>query len=149
MKIENLFHIILFSLLFLSACNREASKVSLADELTISLSDDSNSIELHKIRPEVLEYFKSDSLTEKDWKGFLSVYPDTDDPELRDLQKPLDGNYLVRDSVIFFVPKEEFQKDSSYFVRVYSKDIVSGPADFILGGKLPQRSEPIEFFFKR
>lgn len=149
MKIENLFHIILFSLLVLSGCDQKAPNISFTKQLYISLSEDSSAIELHKVRPDVLEYFTSDSISEKDWKGFLSIYPETNDLETRDLQKPLDGKYIVRDSLIVFIPDPEFQKGSSYFVRVYSKDIISKPADIILGGKLQQQSKPLEFVFKR
>lgn len=149
MKIENLFHFILISFLIISACNRNQSSLASPNEVNISLSVDSTAVELHDVRPDVLEYFRSDSINEKDWQSFFAIYPESHDPEMRDLQQPLKGIYTVKDSTILFVPKDKFEKDIVYFARCYSRKVLSKPSDIIWGGKLSEKTEPIELVFKR
>ena len=149
MKVENLFHIILISLLVMTACNSKPAPQAKQKEVHISLSADSSTVELHMLQPDVLEYLQRDSLTRKEWQNVFAVYPDVTDPELRDLQPALEGDYLVKDSIIVFLPKEGFKNDSAYFARFYSPQILMKPSDVIMEGNLSRRAEIIEFNFRR
>lgn len=149
MKIENTLHIILISFLCLTACSSKPSPGALQKGVHISLSADSSTIELHNLQPDVLEYLQRDSLTKKEWQSVFAVYQDISDPELRDLQKALEGKYLVRDSMIIFLPTEGFKRDSAYFARFYSPKILAKPSDVIVEGNLSRQSETVEFIFRR
>jgi hypothetical protein len=148
MKIENLFHIILFIILLLSACGNDQSADRSKTEAFLQLSADSTGVELHHLDVEAIEYLKSDSIGEKEWQSFFSVYPDSKDPELRGLQVPLSGNYTIRDSIIFFTPAEKFKKDSVYFARFYRHALLSSSSEIIEGRKIFGQSKPIELVFK-
>lgn len=151
MLVANLVHriLVIISLLLLMACQSKPSAPSVTGKVQIRLSADSSAVELHGVRPDVIEYLQSDSIGEKEWQSFFSVYPAPEDPELRDLQRPLPGNYLIRDTTIVFIPEEKFEKDSLYFARCYSRQIMDEPSDLVMGRKLPAGAEFVEFDFKR
>ncbi len=149
MKIENLFQIILISFLVFAACKAKPGIDAVAQQITIALSSDSTSVELRRVPEHILQYLRTDSLTQKEWQTFFSVYPDVSNPEIRDLQLPLGGNYLVRDSLILFIPTTKFERDSSYFARFYSRKLIDKPSDVIRGKKLFEDSKVVEFGFKR
>lgn len=148
-EVRNVLRIILISILCLSACSSDPSPAALQKGVHISLSADSSSVELHLVQPDVLEYLKEDSLSKKEWNGLFAVYRDPKDPELRDLQLPLKGNYLVKDSVIVFLPLEGFERDSGYFARFYSPKTLVKPSDAIAEGNLARKPEIVEFNFIR
>ena len=149
MKFENVLHIILISFSCLTACSSNPTPSALQKGVHITLSADSSTVELHDVELDVLEYLQGDSLSKKEWQGLFAVYPDTNDPELRDLQFPLEGNYIVRDSIIVFLPKEDFKKDSQYFARFYRRKILGKPSDVVIEGNLSRQTQTVEFNFKR
>lgn len=136
-------------MLVTAACQEKTSETISGQKVQINLSADSSEVELHHVRQDVLEYLQSDSIGEKEWQGFFSVYPTPVDPEMRDFQEPLPGNYQVRDSAIVFTPEKEFEKDSLYFARCYSRQLMEEPSDLVMGRKLLVESEFVEFDFKR
>ena len=150
MKFENLFHIMLICFLALGACEQKAATDGALESVKFSLSADSSGVELHKLSADVLDFLQSDTLTEKQWQAFFGVYPEPGDPELRDFQKALPGNYRLMDSVIIFSPAERFRKDSVYFARFYKRNILAKPSDVILGDRgLSAENDIVEFVFKR
>lgn len=150
MEVRNL---LVFSImnvmLFTTACREKTSETSSGKRVQISLSADSSAVELRHVRPDVLEYLQSDSLSLKEWQSFFSVFLTPGDPELRDLQRPLNGRYSVRDTTIVFIPEKQFEKDSLYFARCFSRQIMDEPSDLVMGRKLSAESEFVEFNFKR
>jgi hypothetical protein len=150
MKVENLFHIILIFLVGLSSCSRKSAEQAPEQSIRISLSEDSSGVELHGLDADVLEWLGTDTLGEKEWQGFFAIFSDQGDPELRDLQRPLAGEYRVKDRMILFVPAEKFKPDSVYFARYYSRDILEKPSDLIMReGSLSGNAGVVEFVFKR
>jgi len=149
MKFEKILHIILIGIPYLSACSSHPSPDVLQKGVHISLSADSSSVELHRVQPDVLAYLQGDSLSRKDWQSLFAVYPDSPDPELRDLQIPLEGDYVLRDSTIVFLPHEGFKKDSAYFARFYSRKILGTPSDVVLEGNLSGQAKTVEYKFRR
>ncbi|NEU08990.1 hypothetical protein GZH53_11760 [Flavihumibacter sp. R14] len=150
MKVENLFHLILICFLGLMACSNKKALNTPHEKVRFSLAADSSAVEMHGLSSDVLDYLGSDSLGEKEWQSFFSVYPDHGDPELKDLQRPLAGQYLLKDSVISFVPAEEFKKDSVYFARFYTRNILGKPSDLVMDGRgLSEQAEIVEFSFKK
>jgi len=131
------------------ACQSKPSSPSLTKEVQIRLSADSSRVELHRVRPDVLDYLQSDSMDEKKWQSFFSVYHTPADAEVRDFQRPLAGSYRVQDSTIFFVPEKKFEKDSLYFARCYSRQIMDEPSDLVMGRKLSVAQDFVEFEFRR
>lgn len=150
MDVRNLLvFIIMNAMLLTAACREKTSETSSGKRVQISLSSDSSAVQLCHVRPDVLEYLKSDSLSLKEWQSFFSVFPTPKDPEMRDFQPSLPGSYSVRDTTIVFIPEEPFAKDSSYFARCFSRQIMDEPSDLLMGKKLSAESEFVEFDFKR
>lgn len=149
MKIENLFQLILISFMALIACNVDLKPELVPKSIRITLSADSSSVELHRVPKTILDYLQTDSLSQQEWQSFFSVYRDASDPEFRDMQPALDGNYILKDSLILFIPNEKFKKDSAYNARCYTRHLMAKPSDIIKGQKLSGQTEVIEFGFKR
>jgi hypothetical protein len=150
MKFENLFHIVLICFLVLTACRGNREQNLHGKQVRFSLSPDSSAVALQGLPADVLEYLGSDTLAEKEWQAFFGVYPEPEDPELKDIQRPVSGSYSVKDSIILFVPAEAFKKDSLYFARFYSRSILAKPSDVIMGeGGLSAQADVVEFVFKR
>lgn len=147
MKVENLFHILLIILLGCVSCKPKSSKPGSESRVQFQLSSDSSTIVLHHANAALLEYLREDSLSEKQWQSFFSVYTDPGDEELRDIQKPIQGQYLLRDSLIIFVPAEKFHQGVKYFARFYNRHVLDKPSDVIRERKLGE-SEFTEFSFK-
>lgn len=149
MKIENLFQFILISFLAVTACNADTTTGVPPQRMSLSLSADSSAVELRQVPEHILEYFQSDSLSQKEWQSFFSVYPDASNPELRGLQAAIAGRYVLHDSTIVFIPQEKFQKDSAYYARCYTRSLLATPSDIIKGKNISSDAEFIEFDFKR
>lgn len=147
MKVENLFHIFLIILLTVTSCKTKPTRSEVSDHAQFRLSADSTAVELTHANTELLEYLKQDSLTEKQWQSFFAVYPDPGVEELRDLQKPIQGKYLLQDSLIIFVPQQKFQNGAGYFARYYNRNVLNTPSDILREGKLGA-TEFIEYSFK-
>ena len=147
MKVENLFHIILFIFIIASGCKPPAQSTNNSTFLIIRLSPDSSAVELHGVPAEVLADFKSDSLTEKEWNSFFAIYKVPADPELRDIERPVTGVYQVKDSVVNFTPKDPFLKKQSYFVQCYARKLFVEPEDIVKSRKLPSRNSVQEVVF--
>jgi len=150
MKVENLFHIIVICFLGLGACKGKQRDVYMLPQLRFSLSADSSSVELHGLPADFIDALSADSLGEKEWQGLLGVYSDPNDPEMRDFQRPLAGQYSLRDSVVLFVPAEAFKRDSVYFARFYNQHILAKPSDMIMGDRrISGDAEVLEFVFTK
>ena len=147
MKVEILFHIISFIFLIACGCKSPGQSTNNSTSLIIRLSPDSLAVELHGVPSEVLADFKSDSLTEKEWNSFFAIYKVPSDPELRDIERPLKGDYVVKDSIVNFMPAEPFHKKQSYFVQCYARKLFVEPEDIIKSRKLPSRSSVQEVVF--
>ena len=147
MKVENLFHIISFIFLIASGCKPPVQSANNSTLLVIRLSPDSSAVELRGVPSEVLADFKSDSLTEKEWNSFFAIYKVPADSELRDIERPLKGIYVIKDSIVNFTPAEPFHKNQSYFVQCYARKLFVVPEDIIKSRKLPSRSSVQEETF--
>ncbi len=147
MNFKQLFYII-FIFLFISACGSPDKAVENETSIVISLSRDSSEIVLKGIPKDIIDEFKTDTISEKEWHSFFSVFLEPDDPDLRDTQKPLQGSYSVNDSTINFKPSESFKKGESYFVQCYARKIYVAPQDFIRDHHLPSRNSFQEVVFK-
>ena len=147
MKVENLFHIISFIFLIASGCKPPVQSANNSTSLVIRLSQDSSAVELHGVPAEVLADFKYDSLTEKEWNSFFAIYNVPADPELRDIERPVKGSYVIKDSIVNFTPAEPFHKKQSYFVQCYARKLFVEPEDIIKSRKLPSRNSVQEVVF--
>lgn len=146
MKFENLFHILLFFLLAVVSCKLKPSDPGIQNHVQIKLSADSSAIELYHAHTELLEYLKQDTLSGKQWQSFFAIYADPGEEELREIQKPLEGKYMLQDSLIIFVPGEKFKKGASYFARYYNRHVLDKASDVIRERNLGE-SEFTEFRF--
>jgi len=150
MKFENLFHIMLICFLAITGCADRQAKIAAAQQPRLSLSADSSAVELHDLPADILEHFRTDTLTIREWQGFFAVYRDPGDPELKDIQAPLAGTYSVNDSLVVFVPDDDFVSDSGYFARYYDRNILAAPSDIVVNKRgLSAEVKVVEVVFRR
>ena len=148
MKLKNLFHIILIIFLIFYGCSQAERKQTSDRGLSLRLSADSSAVELFNIPVHIIEEFRSDSLETSQWENFFAVYEEPADPELRDLQKALEGAYEIRDSLVRFMPSAAFKKGGIYFARCYAKKLLQEPQDLISSRKLPYTEASVEYKFR-
>lgn len=136
----------LVGILAISACQNRTGLDNELD-LQVRLSPDSSAVMLKNMPAELLTFLQSDSLDTVFCKQFFAVYPETGDPDLRDLQKPLPGNYQLRDSALLFTPLVPFVKGQAYFVQVYPKNLQLNLLQLFKKEGLQSKSKPFEYKF--
>lgn len=147
MKLKNLFHIPAIIFLTLSGCGSADTMKTANSGIKIRLTPDSSAVELYSIPLNILEELRADSLEANQWKDFFAVYEEPEDVEMRDFQTAIDGAYIVKDSLIVFVPNKSFTKGRSYFSRCYTKDILEEPEDIISKRELSPIGGFLEYKF--
>lgn len=148
MKLKNLFHIISIIFLTFYGCGQAEREQTSATGISLRLSIDSAAVELYNIPVYIIEEFRSDSLEVSQWENFFAIYEEPADPELRDLQTPIEGVYEIRDSVVRFVPAAAFKAGGIYFARCYAKKLLQEPQDLISSRKLPYTEALVEYKFR-
>lgn len=148
MKLKILFHIAAIIFLTFNSCKQGKVKQSPSNDMLIRLSADSSAVELHHIPPYVIDEFLADSLENSQWENFFAVYEESPDPEMRDFQPALHGQYLIGDGIVRFLPDEDFRKDASYFARYYTRILLQEPQDIISSRKLSSSEGFVEYKFK-
>ena len=146
MKFKILFHISLIFFLTLHACRSDEVRQQ-PEDMGIRLSPDSSALELYNVPDHITEQLSADSLNSEQWKNFFACYPEPADSDLRDFQHPLDGSYMVRDSVFSFIPADTLAKGQAYFARCYTRQLLRKPQDIIAKRKLSSSEGFIEYRF--
>ncbi len=147
MKLKNLFYIIVFIFLTLYGCGRTESTETANAGLKIRLSADSTKVQLYNVPLNIIEELRSDSLGTEQWQDFFAVYEEVSDKEMRDFQPALNGSYTIMDSLVEFMPSENFTSGKPYFARCYIKDIIEQPEEIISARDLSPTDGFLEFRF--
>jgi hypothetical protein len=144
---KNLFYILSIIFLTTTACDGLRDEKTISTGVRIALAGDSASVELQNVPAYAIAEFRADSLGAGQWKDFFAVYEEPSDKEMRDFQDPLDGSYLVLDSVIRFTPAAGFAKGRAYFSRCYNREVLQEAEDLIAERDLSPTDGFLEFQF--
>ena len=147
MKMKDLFHILLIIFLTFYGCGQKKQEKGPDQNMKIRLFADSTGIELYNISHQITNQFILDSIKNEQWKNFFAVYEETTDQEMRDFQNALDGYYIIKDSLVEFIPLAGFKKGTSYFSRYYTRKLLQQPEDIISARDLAPTDGFIEFKF--
>lgn len=128
---KNLFYILSIIFLTASACGGLRDENPTSAGVRIALAGDSASVELQNVPAYAIAEFRADSLGAGQWKDFFAVYEEPSDKDMRDFQDPLEGSYLVLDSVIRFTPAAGFVKGRAYFSRCYNREVLQEAEDLL------------------
>ena len=119
-KICKVLLIVPIILLILSSCQPKSNN-QLEEEIAIRISSDSNAVEFSGFNPYILRELKTDSLSNKDWQHYFSIYQKVDE-DVQELQKPIPGIYLINKKSVSFKPNTSFVKGRTYLVELYIQD---------------------------
>lgn len=147
MKLKNLFYIPAIIFLTYFGCVPAEKEINPNKGIRIGLSGDSTAVELQRIPSYAIEEFRSDSMKTEQWQDFFAVYEEIPDKEMREFQPAIDGDYLMNDSLVSFIPKEGFTKGKSYFSRCYTRDLLQEPEDLIATRDLFSTDGYLEYKF--
>ncbi|MBW4888648.1 hypothetical protein KXQ82_02930 [Mucilaginibacter sp. HMF5004] len=100
-------------------------------EVDIRLSKDSQSVCLTGLEYAILHDLKTDTLNTEAWQSLFAVYRIPADTDMKDLQKPQPGNYIVTDTSIVFKPDTAFAKHQSYFAHFYGGPLAAGKLELV------------------
>ena len=101
-------------LLLIVGCASKSNKMV----LKISLVDSSKSLKITGVDDDILQEISRDSANNA-WLSLVPVYRTPTDTDLKDLQAPQPGKYLVTNGAIVFTPDTPFKSNQAYFVRYY------------------------------
>ncbi len=147
MKLKNLFYIPAIIFLTYFGCGRAEREIKANTGVRIALSGDSSAVELQRIPSYAIKEFRADSMKKEQWQDFFAVYEEIPDKEMRDFQPAIDGNYLVNDSLVSFIPTDGFKKGKSYFSRCYTRELMQEPEDIIATRDLSPTDGFLEYKF--
>lgn len=149
MKLNNLFHILVIFFLFsTNSCKQQNKKESTLNRLLITLTTDSNAVELSGLSTDILEELRADSLKDAHWINFFAVYEEPSDPEMRDFQPALEGTYLIIDGLIRFKPASIFKPGTAYFARSYTGMLLLDEEDLLEKRELFSTDGFLEYKFR-
>ena len=137
----------LFLILAWSAC-QSPSVVENKLALEIRLSPDSSSVMINQIPAELLAELRENTSDSLLWKQFFAVYPEPEDPDMRDFQKALAGTYGILKDGVFFKPNQPFEKGQSYLVLVYAQNKGLNLADLFQKKPGMTDEKPLEYKFR-
>lgn len=148
MKINKLFQITVVIFLTITACAENTSEDGKNSSLKMRLDSDSSSVQLFPLPADFNSEIEGDQAAmDSLWYNFFAVYPEGDDPEMRDFMEPIKGVYLLKDSILAFRPKGGF-KPGKYFARCYTPEVLQEPEDIVSKRHLNSAKGHIEFKFE-
>ncbi len=134
---------IVILLILSTSCNHSDSNL-LANKIEISTSSDSCCIVIKNINKSVVKTLITDSLSETQWQNNIAVYRKTADEDLQDLEKPVSGDYSLKDNELIFKPKIPFKKGERYLVEVYLQNPDDGLLSKLKTSNSPFNQKPIQ-----
>nr|WP_294899040.1 hypothetical protein [uncultured Pedobacter sp.] len=129
------------------SCNNSDSNL-LANKIEISGSADSCCIFIRNIDKSVVKTLIADGLTLVQWQSNISVYKKTDDEDVQDLEKPIPGNYILRNNQLIFKPTKPFKKGERYLVALYLQNPNGGLLSKLKTSNSPFNQKPIQKVIK-
>ncbi len=128
--------------MILFSCNSKNNN-KLADEITISIKKDSTQILINGIDAFIIKELKSDTLSLLDLGNSISVYHKSQDEDLQDLEKPIEGNFQLQKSTIIFQPLKPLIKSETYIVELYLQHPQGDVIDKLKPSNSPFNQKPI------
>jgi len=147
MKLKNLFYISVIIFLTYYGCGPAEKEIKANTGVRIELSRDSSAVELQRIPSYAIKEFLADSMETQQWQNFFAVYEEPLDKEMRDFQPAIEGDYLVKDSLVSFIPTIGFKKGISYFSRCYTRELMQEPEDILATRDLSPTDDFLEYKF--
>lgn len=144
---KHVLNLVLVLILVLCACTNYTQNNTGVD-LAVQLSADSNSVVLSNLPADLLQELGTDTLASELSKRFFEVYQDPLGPDLRDIEKPLQGNYQVKNKDLIFTPNVPFQKGKAYFVLVFAKNLGLNPIKMLRKDNWQTAEQPLEYKFR-
>jgi len=83
------------------------------------------------------------------WQGLIPVYRMPADTDMKDYQRPLPGQYRLKDSAVVFTPDTPFVKNQTYFLRYFEFGDRGSTWDFIKNKKKLGKTPHIDLIFKQ
>lgn len=148
MKLKNIFHIFAIISILFSSCKHNKVQEDTSNKPIIKLNPNNQTVELSGLEYLALEELKTDSLPDSLWSNFFAIYEEPSDPEMRDFQPALEGNYTIKGAIVRFKPKHNFKKNQLYFARSYNKLLLHDAEDLIKTRELFHSDGFIEYKFK-
>ncbi len=139
-------NLVLVVMLALCACTDNTKNIKSVD-LAVKLSADSSSVVLSNLPADLINELGSEKLIFDEGKRFFEVYQEPLDPDLRDLQKPIPGDYQVKNKDLAFTPHVPFQKGKAYFVLVFAKNLSLNPIKMLQKNSWQIAEQPLEYKF--
>ena len=140
--------LLLFFMVILTNCSNNKIGSTNSPNIKSKLSIDKTHVEFYPLPDYAIQVFISDSLSQKQYQNLFAVYPETLDPDMRDLQEPLEGDYSLTDTSIIFRPTITFKKNQKYFALCNIKSLLIDPSEIITNKKLPGKERPDEVKFE-
>ena len=125
------------------SCNHPNSNL-LANKIEISLSLDSCCIVIKNINKSVIKTLITANLSVAQWQNNISVYKKTAEEDLQDLEKPMPGDYSLKNDELVFKPKNPFKKGERYLVEVYLQNPDDGLFSKLKTSNSPFNQKPIQ-----
>jgi hypothetical protein len=131
-----LFYLMLLTFV-LASCTSNQTRTN---QIHIALTADKRSLNITGLDNAIVQDINRDSLG-GNWQSLVPVYKMPADTDLKNYQPVQPGKYIVKDSVVVFIPDTPFIARQTYFVRYYNFDANNKASDYILGhnklGSLP------------
>ncbi len=136
MRVNLLVLVLLFSLF---SCNPSANNL-LQNQIKIYLNTDSSAVIVSGFNPIELEELKKDSF--QNYHQLFEVFVKVDE-ELQDLQKPIEGEYAIKDSILTFKPIKNFKSGNTYLVECYLNSPHADAENSLINKTLPNTNSRI------
>jgi hypothetical protein len=132
--------LLLFALL---GCKSKSVETS----IHINLTDSSRHLKISGLDYAIVQDINRDTTTNI-WQNLIQVYRMPADTDMKDFQQIQPGKYLVKDSVVVFIPDTPFAQHKTYFVRYYQYDKGSTAWDYIKNNQKPGKKQYRDIIFK-
>ena len=116
--------------------------------LNISLDNNKQTLKVTGLSTAIVQDINRDTTTNK-WQQLIPVYRMPIDTDMKDFQPIQPGNYLVKDSLIFFTPDTLFVRQQTYFIRHYHYDEDRSFWSFIKGERRVGKTNHTDLIFKQ
>jgi hypothetical protein len=116
--------------------------------IQISLIDSNKHLKISGMDYAIVQDINRDTTTNV-WQNLIQVYRLPADTDMKDFQPIQPGKYMVRDSVVVFMPDTPFNPHQTYFMRYYQYDKGSTAWDYIKNHQKSGKKQYQDLIFKQ
>jgi hypothetical protein len=102
------------------------------NQIHIALTPDKHSLKITGLDLLTVQDINRDS-SGGNWQSLVPVYKMPADTDMKNYQPIQPGKYIVKDSLVIFMPDTPFAAQQTYYVRYYKFDANSKSSDYIMG----------------